>query len=91
MRIGEYPRSMRENMDETPAFYDMIPAKSTSKTGSKEYIVSTSSCQRKHVIIVLWAIVDGKLLPPMIFYYLQKSNTCSREIPHQNAIEGEDG
>ena len=53
MRIGEYPRSMRENMDETPAFYDMIPAKSTSKTGSKEYIVSTSSCERKHVIIVL--------------------------------------
>ena len=61
-------------MDETPAFYDMIPAKSTSKTGSKEYIVSTSSCERKHLIIVLWAIADGKLLPPMIFYYLQKSN-----------------
>ena len=74
MRIGEYPRSMSENMDETPAFYDMIPAKSTSKTSSKDYVVSTSSCERKHVIIVLWAIADGKLLPPMIFYYLQKSN-----------------
>ena len=46
-------------MDETPAFYDMIPAKSTSKTSSKDYVVSTSSCERKHVIIVLWAIVDG--------------------------------
>ena len=49
-------------MDETPAFDDMIPAKSTSKTGSKEYVVSTSICERKHVI-VLWAIADGKMLP----------------------------
>ena len=65
---------MRGNMNETPVCFDMIPAKSICKTGSKEYVASTSSCERRHVITVLWAIPDGKLLPPMIFYYLQRSN-----------------
>ena len=42
MRIGKYPRSLVGNMDQTPAFFDMVPSKSICKTGSKECIVRTS-------------------------------------------------
>ena len=58
MRIGKYPRSLVENMDETPAFFDMVPSKSICKTGSKECIVRTSGCEKKHVTIVLSATAD---------------------------------
>ena len=36
MKIGKYPMSLVANMDETPAFFDMVPAKSITKTGTKE-------------------------------------------------------
>ena len=55
MRIGKYPRSLVANMDETPAFFDMIPAKSICKTGSRECIVRTSGSEKKHVTVVLSA------------------------------------
>ena len=47
MRIGKYPCSLVANMDETPAFFDMIPAKSICKTGSRECIVRTSGSEKK--------------------------------------------
>ena len=47
MRIGKYPRSLVANMDEMPAFFDMIPAKSICKTGSRECIVRTSGSEKK--------------------------------------------
>ena len=53
MRIGKYPRSLVGNMDEMPAFFDMVPSKSICKTGSKKCIVCTSGCEKKHVAIVL--------------------------------------
>ena len=49
-------------------FFDMVPSKSICKTGSKECIVRTSGSEKKHVIIVLLATVDGKMLPPMIIF-----------------------
>ena len=55
-------------MDETPAFFDMVPSKSICKTGSKECIVRTSGCEKKHVTIVLSATADGKMLTPMIIF-----------------------
>ena len=55
-------------MDETPAFFDMIPAKSICKAGSKECVVRTSSSEKKHITIVLSATADGKMLPPMIIF-----------------------
>ena len=47
MRIGKYPHSLVANMDETPTFFDMIPAKSICKTGSRECIVRTSGSEKK--------------------------------------------
>ena len=68
MRIGKYLRSLVGNMDETGAFFDMVPSKSICKTGSKECIVRTSGYEKKHVTIVLSATVDGKMLTPMIIF-----------------------
>ena len=64
--IGKYPRSFIGNMDETPAFFDMIPAKSICKTISKECVFRTSGCEKKYVTIALSATADSKMLPYMI-------------------------
>ena len=68
MRIGKYPRSLKGNVDETPAFFNIIPAKSIYKTGSKECVVRTSGSEKKHVTIVLSTTTDGKMLLPMIIF-----------------------
>ena len=51
MRISKYPMSLVANMDETPAFFDMVPA--ITKTGTKESVVRTSGGEKKHVTVVL--------------------------------------
>ena len=66
MQIGKYPRSLVANMDKTPAFFDMILAKSICKTGSKECIVWTSGSEKKYFTIVLSVTADGTMLPPML-------------------------
>lgn len=78
MRIGKYPRSLIGNMDETPAFFDMVPAKTICKTGSKECIIRTSGCEKKHVTIVLSATADGTMLPPMIIFKGKTENTIKK-------------
>ena len=58
MRIGKYPRSLVANMDETPAFFDMIATKSICKTSSRECIVRTSENEKNMLLLQF-------LLPPM--------------------------
>ena len=77
-RIGKYPRSLVRNMDETPAFFDMVSSKGICKTGSKECIVRTSGCEKKHVSIVLSATADGKMLPPMIIFKGKTTKTIEK-------------
>ena len=78
MRIGKYPRSLVANMDETPAFFDMIPAKSICKTGSRECIVRTSGSEKKHVTVVLSAAVYGTMLPPMLIFKGKTDKTIKK-------------
>ena len=47
MRIGKYPLSLIRNMDETPAFFDMVPSKRISKKGEKECVVRSSGSEKK--------------------------------------------
>ena len=78
MRIGKYPRSLVANMDETPAFFDMIPAKSICKTGSRECIVRTSGSEKKYVTVVLSATADGTMLPPMLIFKGKTDKTIKK-------------
>ena len=78
MWIGKYPRSLVANMDEAPAFFDMILAKSICKTGSRECIVRTSGSEKKHVTIVLSAAADGTMLPPMLIFKGKTDKTMKK-------------
>ena len=78
MRIGKYPRSLVANMGETPAFFNIIPAKSICKTGSRELIVRTSGREKKHVTVVLSAAGDGTMLPPMLIFKGKTDKTIKK-------------
>ena len=72
MRIGMYPLSLVGNMDETSAFFGMIPAKCITKTGVRKCVVRSSGGEKKHLTVVSSATADGQLLPPMVIF---KGNT----------------
>ena len=78
MRIGKYRHLLVANMDDTPAFFDMIPAKSICKTGSRECIVRTSGSEKKHVTVVLSATADGTMLPPMLIFKGKTDKTIKK-------------
>ena len=47
MRIGKYLLSLAGNMNETPAFFDMVPSKCIAAKGTKECKVRTSGGEKK--------------------------------------------
>ena len=65
-------------MDETPAFFTMIPVKSICKTGSRECIVRTSGSENKHVTVVLSAAADGTMFPPMLIFKGKMDKTIKK-------------
>ena len=77
MRIGKYPLSLVANIDETPAFFDMVPSKRIAAKGTKECVVRTLGGVRKHLPVVLSATGDGKMLPPMIIFKGKTDRTFS--------------
>ena len=77
MRIGKYPLSLVGKMDETPAFFDMVPSKCIAAKGTKECVVRTSGGEKKHLTFVLSATGDGKMLPPMLIFKGKTDRTIS--------------
>ena len=77
MRIRKYPLSLVGNMDETLAFFDMVPAKCIAAKGTKECVVRTSGGKKKHFTFVLSTTGDGKMLPPMIIFKGKADRTIS--------------
>ena len=65
-------------MNETPTFFDMIPAKSICKTCSRKCIVRTSGSEKKHVTVVLSATVDGTMLPSMLIFKGKTDKTIKK-------------
>ena len=64
-------------MDETPAFFDMVPSKCIAAKGTKECVVRTSGGENKHLTVVLSATGNGKMLPPMIIFKGKTDRTIS--------------
>lgn len=82
MRIGKYPLSLVGNMDETPAFFDMVPTKCITLKGKKECVVRSSGSEKKHLTVVLSATGDGEMLPPMVIFKGKTDKTIrDLEIP----------
>ena len=50
MRIGKYLLSLAGNMNETPAFFDMVPSKCIAAKGTKECKVRTSGGEKKNIL-----------------------------------------
>ena len=78
MQIGKYPRSLVANMNETPAFFDMILPKNICKTGSRECVIRTSGSKKGHVTVVLSATGDGAMLPPMLIFKEMTDKTIKK-------------
>ena len=79
MKIGKYPRSLVANMDETPAFFDMVLNKSICKTGTRECVVRTSGGEKKHVTIVLSTLsADGNMVPLMLIFKGKTEKTIEK-------------
>ena len=64
-------------MDETPAFFDMVPSKYIAANGTKECVVRTSGGEKKYLTVVLSATGHGKMLPPMIIFKGKTDRTIS--------------
>ena len=56
------------NMDETPAFFDMLPSRTVAPAGSKQVIIRSTGSDKKHLTVVLAVSSDGDALPPMIIF-----------------------
>ena len=88
MRIRKYPLSLAGNMNETPAFFDMVPSKCIVAKGTKECVVRTLGGEKKKYIVVLSATGDGKMLPPMIIFKGQTDRTiCHLNIPPEFIVK----
>lgn len=64
------------NMDETPVYMDMVPAKTIDKKGKKSIKVRTTKSEKCRVTAVLACTATGDMLPPMIIF----KGTTTRSI-----------
>ena len=58
VRIGKYPLSLVGNIDQTPAFFDMVLSKCTSKKGERECVVRSSGSEKKNISHSRWTNVS---------------------------------
>lgn len=61
---GDFPYELIANMDETPAYFDVVPSKTVDKKGKKSIIVRTMKSEKQHITAVLSCIATGDMLPP---------------------------
>ena len=78
MRIGKYPLSLVGNMDETPAFFDMVLSKCTSKKGERDCVVRSSGSEKNKTS----ATAGGQMFPTIIIFKVKTEQTiCNLNIP----------
>ena len=67
-RIGRFPHALIGNMDETPAYFNLVPNQSIDRVGAKSCIIWTTGAEKRHITIVLTVTASGSMLPPMIIF-----------------------
>ena len=55
-------------MDETPAYFDMVPNKTLDSKGGKTIGIRTTGAEKKHLTVVLACSADGGLLSTMVIF-----------------------
>ena len=66
--MQNYPFCFIGNMDETPAFFDLVPNKVVDRVGSKDCRVITTGSEKRHITVVLTVMADGQMPPPMVTF-----------------------
>ncbi len=62
---GRFPSALIGNMDETPAYFDLVPGKTV---GVKSCIIRSTGAEKRHITIVLTVTANGSMLPPMVIF-----------------------
>ena len=65
---ASYPFCFIGNMDEIPAYFDLVPSKVVSRKGAKDCRVITTGSEKRHVTVVLTVMADGRMPPPMVIF-----------------------
>ena len=56
------------NMDETPAYFDMVSSQTLDKKGEKTIRIRTTGAEKRHLTVVLACSAAGDLLPAMVIF-----------------------
>ena len=59
--LDDLESSMIANMDETPAFFDIVPNRSVEQKGKKSVIIRSTGSEKRHITVVLAALASGDL------------------------------
>ena len=67
-KSGRFPNALIGNMDETPAYFDLVPSKSVDRVGAKSCIIRSTGAEKRHITVVLTVTASGSLLPSMVIF-----------------------
>lgn len=56
------------NMDETPAYFDVVPSKTVDITGKKTIKIRTTGSDKRHLTVILAVSSCGSLLPAIVIF-----------------------
>ena len=56
------------NMDETPAYFDVVPGRTLDRKGQKSILLRTTGSEKRHLTVVLTVTASGDVLPPMVIF-----------------------
>ena len=78
-RFGKYSFTFVGNIDQTPAFFDMVSSKGIVKKGVRGCVSSSSGSEKKHLTVLLSPMADEQILARMIIF-MQKTDRIIRNL-----------
>lgn len=56
------------HMDETPAYFDIIPGRLIDIKGQKSVLIHTPGCEKRHLTVTLTVTASAEMLPPFMIF-----------------------
>lgn len=82
---GDFQFDYIGNMDETPAYFDMVPSKTVDRKGKKSIKVRSTKSDKKRITVTLGCTATGKMLKPMIIFK-GKTKRSINKVSEGNSI-----
>uniref|UniRef100_A0ABM0M4J5 Pogo transposable element with KRAB domain-like n=1 Tax=Saccoglossus kowalevskii TaxID=10224 RepID=A0ABM0M4J5_SACKO len=67
-RTYNFPLELIGNMDETPAYFDLLPNTSIAQQGTKTVSIHSTGAEKCHLTVILTVLANGTVLSPMIIF-----------------------